>query len=145
MEEKKITQRPVEILIVDDNLVDAKILQNSLTKTRYKNNVYMLNDGEKALDFIYARNEFADRKKLPHPDLILLDIKLPGIGGIEILKELKEHTQYCEIPVIMVTNYNDEETIEKCYQYGCAGYFHKPIKFDIFIRVIDGFLFIGMI
>ena len=145
MDENKSRNQPVEILIVDDNQVDALILKKSLSKTRFKNNVHIINDGEKTLDFVFCRNEFKDRIKLPKPDLILLDIKLTGIDGIEVLKILKEDPKYCDIPVIMVTNYNDEETIDKCYQYGCAGYFHKPIKFEIFVRVFDGFLFLGII
>ncbi len=131
--------RPMNILLVEDNNADVKIALRAFSNSKLKNEMYVVNDGEEALAFIYHQGKYADKEKFPVPDLILLDIKLPKLNGFQLLERLKQDLQYNFIPVIMLTSSKNEEDIARSYRGGAASYIPKPINYDEFVKVIDGF------
>lgn len=126
----------VEILIVEDNPNDAEMALRAFKKNNLANSVLVVNDGEMALDFIFAKGKFADREKASHPKIILLDLKLPKIDGLEVLKEIKSHAETKIIPVIVLTSSNDESDLLKSYQLGVNSYIVKPVDFDKFVDAV---------
>ena len=132
---------PIDILLVEDNEADIKITQRAFAHGKLKNNVYVVRDGQEALDFIYHKGSYKNKNDFPKPDLILLDIKLPKVDGFQVLKVLKEDFQYQSIPVIMLTSSNNEEDVAKSYKYGATSYIQKPVNYEAFVKIIKGFNF----
>lgn len=127
----------VEILFVEDNPDDAELTLKALHKNKIVNKVFRVTDGEEALDFIFARGKFTDRNTNQKPKVILLDLKLPKISGIEVLKQLKANDETKVIPVVILTSSKEEMDIEKCYSLGANSYIIKPIAFDMFMKAIS--------
>lgn len=127
----------VEILLVEDNLNDAELIIRSLRKVNLANNVVHLKDGAEALDFIFARGEFAGRQLKSIPKVILLDIKMPKVDGIEVLRQIKinEHTKL--IPVVVMTSSKEEQDIIVSYELGVNSFVVKPVAFDEFARAVS--------
>lgn len=123
----------VEILIVEDNPNDAEMALRALKENNLTNHVMVVKDGEEALEFIFARGVFADRKNMRQPKIILLDLKLPKVDGLEVLKEIKEHPETKIIPVIILTSSKEESDIIRSYQLGVNSYIVKPVDFDKFV------------
>lgn len=138
---KDANSRPINILLAEDNEADVKITLRAFDKARLRNNIYIVNDGEEALDFIYHRGKYQDDKKFFRPGLILLDIKMPRLGGFEVLERVKSDAEYSFIPVVMLTSSEDDEDIVKSYRKGACGYMPKPVTFEEFLNVINGFNF----
>lgn len=126
----------VEILIVEDNPSDAEIALRALKKNNMANHVYVVTDGEEALDFIFSKGNYSGRQLNAHPKLILLDLKLPKIDGLEVLREIKSHTQTRTIPVVMLTSSKEESDIVKSYELGVNSYIVKPVNFDKFVEAV---------
>lgn len=126
----------VEILIVEDNQNDAEMVLRALKQNNLANHVLVVNDGQKALDFIYARGEFAGRKKSLRPKIILLDLKLPRVDGLEVLREIKSNPETKIIPVIVLTSSKEENDIVQSYKLGVNSYIIKPVDFDKFVETI---------
>ncbi|WP_372947239.1 response regulator [Mariniphaga sp.] len=126
----------VEILIVEDNPNDAEMALRAFKKNNLANSVLVVNDGEMALDFIFAKGKFADRDKASRPKIILLDLKLPKIDGLEVLKEIKSHAETKIIPVVVLTSSNEESDLLKSYQLGVNSYIVKPVDFDKFVDAV---------
>src|SRR6201999_1776652 len=101
----------VEVLLVEDNLHDAEMTIRSLKKVNLANNLVHVKDGEEALDFIFARGKFAGSEAAHFPKVILLDIKMPKVDGIEVLKQLKSHESSKTIPVVIMTSSREEQDI----------------------------------
>ncbi len=101
------------------------------------NPVHRCEDGEEALDYLYHRNQFSDKVKSPRPDLILLDLNLPGTDGREVLEEIKKDPKLKTIPVIVLTTSSDDKDIEKCYQAGANSYITKPVDLHGFFEAIQ--------
>ena len=101
------------------------------------NPVQRCEDGEEALDYLYQRNQFSDKDKSPRPDLILLDLNLPGTDGREVLEEIKKDPKLKTIPVIVLTTSSDDKDIEKCYQAGANSYIQKPVDLQGFFEAIQ--------
>lgn len=129
----------LDILLVEDNEADIKITLRAFNKVDFKTNIYVVRDGEEALDFIYHRGKYQDAHKFPRPDLILLDIKLPKLDGFQVLENIKGNPDYKFIPVVMLTSSRDEEDVVKSYKYGAASFIPKPIDYQEFVKVVDGF------
>src|SRR5580700_6764137 len=108
----------VEVLLVEDNIHDAEMTIRSLKKVNLANNLVHVKDGEEALDFIFARGKFADLESIQFPKVILLDIKMPKVDGIEVLKQLKAHESSKAIPVVIMTSSREEQDIINSYQLG---------------------------
>ena len=123
----------VEILLVEDNPNDAELAMRALKKNNLANNVIRVCDGEEALDFIFARGQFKSRVKLNVPKLILLDLKLPKIDGLEVLKIIKADPVTKLIPVVVLTSSKEEKDMIESYRLGVNSYIVKPVDFDKFI------------
>ncbi len=134
--EKKVITRAVEILLVEDNPHDAELAMRALKKSRLANRVVHVSDGEQALDFLFARGKFSDRLKTDHPKMILLDLKLPRVDGMEVLKAVKSDPQTRAIPVVVLTSSREEKDIVESYKLGVNSYLVKPVDFDKFVEVV---------
>ena len=132
---------PIDILLVEDDEMDIETTLRAFETGRIKNNISVTRDGEEALDIVYHRGKYRDEKKFPRPDLILLDIRMPKLGGFEVLKKLKSDPQYSFIPVVMLTSSQNEEDVLKSYGFGAASYIPKPVSYEDFKKVVDGFNF----
>jgi len=130
------TTNVVEILIIEDNPNDAEMALRALKKNNLANNVLVLSDGEMALDFIFAKGKFAGRKEAPRPKIILLDLKLPKVDGLEVLKEIKSHAETKIIPVIVLTSSREESDLITSYRLGVNSYIVKPVDFDKFVDAV---------
>ena len=126
----------VNILLVEDNPDDVKITERALKKGKVLNNLYVARDGQEALDFIYNKGEYTDPQKAPKPGLILLDINLPKVNGIDVLKKVKSDEKLRRIPVIMLTVSKRDEDIIRSYDLGVNSYIIKPVEFDKFVETI---------
>jgi two-component system response regulator len=127
----------VEVLLVEDNIHDAEMTIRTLKKVNLANNLVHVKDGEAALEFIYARGRFADRQSSNLPKVILLDIKMPKVDGIEVLKQLKGHEASKTIPVVIMTSSKEEQDIINSYKLGVNSYVVKPVDFEGFARAVS--------
>ena len=122
-----------EILIVEDNKNDAEMALRAFKKNHLTNNIYVVGDGEEAFDFIYAKGKFESRKDAANPKIILLDLKLPKISGLEVLRKIKNDPEKKMIPVIVLTSSKEESDIIESYKLGVNSYIVKPVDFDKFV------------
>lgn len=127
----------IEVLLVEDNMHDAEMTIRSLKKVNLANNLVHVKDGEEALDFIFARGKFAGRESTDLPKVILLDIKMPKIDGIEVLRQLKSRESSKAIPVVIMTSSREEQDIISSYQLGVNSYVVKPVDFEGFARAVS--------
>ncbi|HAY39626.1 MAG TPA: two-component system response regulator, partial [Desulfobacteraceae bacterium] len=123
---------PSDILLVEDEAAHAELTKRAIRKAGNANRVHVVTDGEEAFDFLYNRGKYEDKIKCPMPGLILLDIKLPGIDGVEVLKKIKEDPKLKQIPVIMLTTSEREEDIVRSYKHYANSYLTKPVGFKEF-------------
>ncbi len=127
----------VDILIVEDDPRDAELTLRALRKNNLANHVYVAEDGEEALDFFFCRGKFAERNLNSPPKVVLLDLKLPKIDGLEILKIIKKDNRTMHIPVVIVTSSKEEHDIKKAYEMGANSYVVKPVDFDTFVNAMS--------
>ncbi|HWK03189.1 MAG TPA: response regulator [Puia sp.] len=121
----------VEILFVEDDADDAELTIRQLKKSHLANNLVHLRDGGEALDFLFATGKFAGGKYSScRPKVILLDIQMPKMNGIEVLQQVRANERTRDIPVVMLTSSNQDPDIHKCYQLGANSYIIKPVEFD---------------
>jgi len=127
----------VEILFVEDDPEDAELTIRYLKKNHLTNNLVHVRNGEEALDFLFATGRFADRMHISYaPKLILLDIQMPKINGIEVLQRIRANDKTKKIPVVMLTSSNQAPDIYKCYDLGANSYIVKPVEFDKLVEAI---------
>jgi len=129
--------RPIKILLVEDNLQDIEITRRAFTKARVKNDLIVVRDGEEALDYLYHRGRFNDPTANPRPGMILLDLNLPKISGLDVLRQLKTDPDLKTIPVIVLTVSQHEQDIAKSYDFGANSYIQKPVEFENFVKMIQ--------
>jgi CheY-like chemotaxis protein len=134
-------ERGLNILLVEDNEADIKITVRAFARGALRTNVFVVHDGVEALEFLRNEGKFRDKEKYPRPGLVLLDIKMPKKDGFGVLKEMKQDRELDFIPVIMLTSSKDEEDIVRSYRTGAASYIQKPIDYENFLKVVDGFNF----
>jgi two-component system, chemotaxis family, response regulator Rcp1 len=125
--------RAIEILLVEDNPGDVRLIQEALKEGKVWNNPHVIVDGEAALDFLYRRGKYAES---PRPDLILLDLNLPKKDGREVLATIKADADLRRIPVVILTTSKEEEDILRAYNLAANCYVTKPVEFGDFMRVI---------
>jgi chemotaxis family two-component system response regulator Rcp1 len=125
--------RAIEILLVEDNPGDVRLIREALRDGKVWNNPHVVTDGEAALDFVYRRGEFADK---PRPDLVLLDLNLPKKDGREVLAVIKSDPDLRRIPVVVLTTSKEEEDVLRAYNLAANCYVSKPVEFDEFMKVI---------
>jgi two-component system response regulator len=123
----------VEILLVEDNPNDAELALRALKKNNLANNVIRVCDGAEALDYIFARKAFKSENQINVPKLILLDLKLPKVDGLEVLRIIKADKVARLIPVVVLTSSQEEKDMVESYQLGVNSYIVKPVDFDKFI------------
>jgi len=126
----------VEILIVEDNPTDAELTLRALKKNNLANNIYIVEDGELALDFLYSRGKFADRINNNNPKVVFLDLKLPKVNGLEVIKEIKSDENLKLIPIVVLTSSNEESDIIESYKLGVNSYITKPVDFEKFMLAV---------
>ena len=126
-----------EILIVEDNADDAELMIRALNKKNIANHIIHLKDGEQALNFLLNRDKYSDCHERPLPKVILLDLKLPKLSGIEVLKELKANSETKKIPVVIITSSRENPDIKDAYDNGANSYIVKPIDFNDFVNTLN--------
>ncbi len=127
----------VDVLLVEDNIHDAELTIRELRKNNLVNNLYHASDGEEALDYIFAKGKFeAERNIACQPRLVLLDIKMPKVDGIEVLKAIKSSDQVKHTPVVMLTSSKEDPDVHTCYSLGANSYIVKPVNFEKFAEAI---------
>lgn len=127
----------VEILLIEDNEHDAEMTIRALKKNRITNAVVHLNDGAQALHFLFGTGQFAGRNINEKPKVILLDLKMPRVDGIEVLQQIKSNELTKKIPVVVLTSSKENPDIEKCYALGANSYIVKPVDFTGFMEAIS--------
>ena len=128
---------PVDILIVEDNPNDAELAIRALKKSNLANHIFVTENGEEALDFIFSRGEFAERDKSKALKVIFLDLKLPKVSGLEVLKVLKSHESTKMLPVVIITSSKEDPDIQEAYALGANSYVVKPVDFNSFMQAIN--------
>ena len=132
-----MTQNSVDLLLVEDNINDAELTIRELKKNNMANNLIHLKDGEEALAFIFGSGKYAGQQHtLPRPKLILLDIQMPKVNGIEVLQKIKADPGTRTIPVVILTSSKEDPDIQKCYALGVNSYIIKPVNFESFTEAI---------
>jgi len=127
----------IDLLLVEDNINDAEMTIRQLKKNNMANNLIHVKDGEEALAFIFGTDKFEGQIALPnHPKLILLDIQMPKVNGIEVLQKLKSDPSTRSIPVVILTSSKEDPDIQQCYALGVNSYIIKPVNFDRFCEAI---------
>ena len=130
------TNHEIEILLVEDNPNDAELAMRAFRKNKLANNIIRVCDGEEALDYIFARKAYNYRDRLNIPKLILLDLKLPKVDGLEVLKIIKADEVTKLIPVVVLTSSREEQDMVESYRLGVNSYIVKPVDFDKFIESV---------
>lgn len=125
----------VDILLVEDNPNDAELIIRTLKTHNLANRLHWVKDGEEALDFIFYRRNYADRR-LELPRVVLLDLRLPKIDGIEVLAQIRNNKETQKIPVVVLTSSKEDQDLVKTYQLGVNSFVAKPVAFDEFAQTV---------
>jgi CheY-like chemotaxis protein len=126
----------VEILLAEDNPRDAEMTMRALRKINFLNKVHWVKDGEEALSYLLRTGIYADRAPTTSPKLVLLDIKMPKVDGIEVLRQIKSTEQLQAIPVVVMTSSNEERDVIESYRLGVNSYIVKPVEFASFVETV---------
>ncbi|HLF96323.1 MAG TPA: response regulator [Methylococcaceae bacterium] len=126
----------VEILLVEDNPTDAELTIEALREGNLANHLVWVKDGAQALDFVFGRGAYADRGPDAPPKVIMLDLRLPKVDGLEVLKALKADERARTIPVVVLTSSKEERDITQSYRLGVNSFVSKPVEFEEFSRVV---------
>jgi CheY-like chemotaxis protein len=122
----------VDILLVEDNPFDAELALVALKENRLANRVLHVEDGEEALDFLFCRGRFASRERRQPPKVVLLDLKLPKVGGLEVLRQLKADPDLRTVPIVVLTSSREDRDVVESYRLGVNSYIVKPVEFEKF-------------
>ena len=128
--------RFAHILLVEDNRMDVELTLDAFKEARVLNTIYVSPNGEDALDYLFGRGKYADRITYPMPNLVLLDLKLPGVDGFEVLRQVKSAPILRRLPVIILTSSREEGDRALTYDIGANSYIVKPVSFSGFLDVI---------
>ena len=131
-----MAESPVEILLIEDNPDDAELTLHALKKHKVTNRVEVMRDGAEALDFIFCTGPHAARSREEQPRVILLDLKLPKVNGLEVLRRLKAEPRTRLIPVVALTSSREDRDLAECYSLGVNSYIVKPVDFEQFSEAV---------
>lgn len=129
--------KTLEILFIEDNENDIELTLRAFKKQNVANNIKVIKDGEEALEYIFASGRYIERDIQEKPKVILLDLKLPKVSGLEILKKIKSDESTCTIPVVVLTSSQEECDLIESYKYGVNSYVVKPINFQSFSKAVS--------
>jgi len=132
-----MTADEIDLLLVEDNDDDMELALHALRRERLANKIFVARDGEEALDFLFCRGEFAHRTFAHPPKLVLLDLKLPKVDGIEVLRQVKAEERTRSIPVVVMTSSKEERDIVNGYSLGANSFIQKPVDFDQFRNTVS--------
>lgn len=132
-----MNEKPRHILLVEDNEAHAEIVIRSLQSQKVANTIHHVADGEQALDYLFSRGAYADPIENPRPILVLLDLRLPRIDGLEVLRIIKTTPELLRIPVVILTSSDAEQDITASYDYHANSYLVKPLDFKSFSRLMS--------
>jgi CheY-like chemotaxis protein len=130
------TDKLVEILLVEDNVSDVQLTLHALDRNKLTNQIHVVRDGAEALDFLFSTGQYADRTAQRNPRVVLLDLKLPLIDGMEVLRRMKAEPRTRSIPVVVLTSSREERDIVESYQLGVNSYIVKPVDFEQFTESV---------
>lgn len=128
--------KEVEILLVEDNPTDAELAIRALKKSKLANKLVWVKDGAEALDFLFATGAYSERQVANTPKVILLDLRLPKVDGMEVLRRVKGDARTKTIPVVVLTSSREDRDVIESYQLGVNSYISKPVEFDEFARTV---------
>lgn len=126
----------IEIILVEDNTDDATLTKRAFKSNNLTNNLVHLKNGEEAIQFIFEGAEFDGKKFTDHPKVILLDLKMPKVNGMEVLERIKNDERTKSIPVVILTSSAEDPDIKKCYELGANSYIVKPVEFEKFSKAV---------
>jgi CheY-like chemotaxis protein len=129
--------RPAVVLLVDDDSGDRELTRRALDRDVFRTDLRVACDGEQAMDYLLHRGEHRDPESAPTPDLILLDLNMPKLGGREVLEQLKNDSRLKSIPIVILTTSQQEEDILRSYELGCNSYIAKPVKLTDFTASVQ--------
>lgn len=132
---------PLVILFIEDDPAHAEITMRNFRKNRISNRIIHLSDGQQALDYLFRQGEYADPEKSPVPHLILMDLRLPKVDGLEVLEKIRSSELHKCIPTVILTTSDAEADISKAYNYNVNSYLVKPLDFTKFSNLIEAFGF----
>lgn len=130
------TDKTVEILLVEDSDLDAELALRALTQSNISNKIIRLNNGEEAMDFVFGEGAYKGRSIYNQPRVILLDLKMPKVDGLEVLKRIRSTEATKLIPVVMLTSSQEERDLIESYQLGVNSFIVKPVEFESFSKAI---------
>ncbi|MCE9608732.1 MAG: response regulator [Chthoniobacter sp.] len=128
---------PSEILLVEDNLHDAELAIRALRKRNLANHLVHVADGQAALDFLFAAGDYVERDAAVQPRVVLLDLKLPKVDGIEVLRRLRADARTKVLPIVVLTSSREERDVIESYQLGANSYIVKPVEFENFSEAVS--------
>ena len=136
---------PVLVMLVEDNFDHAELIMRTLADHRLANKIIHLADGQTALDYLFRHGEYADPSVSPRPHVILLDLRLPRVDGLEVLERIKDSPELCVIPVVALTTSEAERDVMRAYNHHVNSYLVKPVGYDEFTRLMNdlGFYWLG--
>ena len=126
----------VDVLLVEDNQQDAELTIRSLKKHKLANNISVVEDGAEALDFIFCKGKYSERDIKHPPRVIFLDLKLPLVSGLEVLRAVKQDARTKSVPVVVVTSSREDPDVKTAYELGANSYVVKPVDFESFTEAI---------
>lgn len=132
---------PLTILLVEDDPAHAEIVRRNLGEFRVANRIVHVEDGQAALDYLFRQDRYAAPESSPRPHLILLDLRLPKVDGLEVLRQLKENNELKRIPTVVLTTSGAESDLVNAYSHGAGSYLVKPVDFTKFTALLETFGF----
>jgi two-component system, response regulator len=140
-----MSQREIEILLVEDKRSDAEMTTRAIRKNNIDCHIVQVRDGKEALDYLFGEGQYAGRDVNQKPRVILLDLKMPKVNGLEVLARLKSHELTKSIPVVILTSSKENTDIQQSYAHGANSYIVKPVVFDDFMNVVSDIALYWMI
>ncbi len=136
---------PILVMLVEDNPDHAELIMRTLADHRVANKIIHFTDGQAVLDYLFRRGEYADPNISPRPHVILLDLRLPRVDGLEVLRVVKESSELCVIPVVVLTTSEAERDVVRAYNHHVNSYLVKPVGYEEFTKLMDdlGFYWLG--